>query len=51
MAHWRLSNQEDARKWYHQAVEWMEKNQPKNAELRRFHAEASNILEIAEEKR
>ena len=28
MAHWQLGNKDEARKWYDQAVEWMEKNQP-----------------------
>ena len=28
MAHWQLGDKDEARKWYDQAVEWMEKNQP-----------------------
>src|SRR5712692_3496097 len=32
MAHWRLDQKEEARKWYDQAVDWMEKNE---AELAR----------------
>jgi tetratricopeptide (TPR) repeat protein len=46
MAQWRLGNKAEARKWYDQAVQWMEKNQPKNEELVRFRAEAEKLLEL-----
>jgi serine/threonine protein kinase/Flp pilus assembly protein TadD len=46
MAHWRLDNKDEARKWYAKAVEWMDKNSPKNEELRRFRAEAAELLKI-----
>jgi tetratricopeptide (TPR) repeat protein len=46
MAHWRLGDKKDARKWYDQAVQWMDKNQPKNEELVRFRAEAELLLEL-----
>src|SRR5262249_20209522 len=45
MAHWQLGEKDRAREWYNQAVQWMDKNQPKNDELRRFRAEASELLE------
>ena len=48
MAHWQLGNKVEAREWYDQAVKWMEKNQPKDEELRRFRAEASELLEVKE---
>jgi tetratricopeptide (TPR) repeat protein/sugar lactone lactonase YvrE len=44
MAHWQLGDKEQARTWYDRAVAWMEKNQPKNEELRRFRAEAAALL-------
>jgi tetratricopeptide (TPR) repeat protein len=44
MAHWQLGDQQQARKWYDQAVAWMEKNQPENEELRRFRAEAAELI-------
>ena len=44
MAHWRLGEKEEAHKWYDKAVEWMDKNHPKNEELRRFRAEAEELL-------
>ena len=44
MAHWQLGNKDQARKWYDRAVEWMEKNKPRHAELLRFRAEAEALL-------
>jgi uncharacterized protein HemY len=48
MAHWRLGEKEKARQWYDQAVQWMEKNQPKNEELGRFRKEAEGLLKAKE---
>jgi serine/threonine protein kinase len=48
MAHWQLGQKEEARKWYHKAAEWMDKNHSKNEELRRFRSEAAELLGIAE---
>jgi hypothetical protein len=44
MARWQLGDKDQARKWYQQADAWMRKNQPNNAELRRFRAEAAALL-------
>jgi tetratricopeptide (TPR) repeat protein len=44
MAHWQFDHKEEARKWYDQAVEWMEKNKSDNGELRRFRAEAEELI-------
>ncbi len=56
MSYWQLGKQPDAppddqakhqaaaRKWYKQATEWMEKNQPQDEELLRFRAEAEKLL-------
>jgi tetratricopeptide (TPR) repeat protein len=46
MANWQLGHQDEARKWYEQAVAWMEKNSPNNPELDRFRAEAAELLGI-----
>jgi serine/threonine protein kinase/WD40 repeat protein len=46
MGHWQLEQKEEARKWYDQAVAWMNKHQPQNEELRRFRAEAAELLGI-----
>jgi tetratricopeptide (TPR) repeat protein len=50
MAHWQLGNKDEARKWHDQAVQWMENNKPQDEELRRFRAEAAELLEIREKK-
>jgi tetratricopeptide (TPR) repeat protein len=44
MAHWQQGESDEARKWFDQAVAWMDKNQPENEELRRFRAEAEELL-------
>jgi WD40 repeat protein len=44
MAQWQMDEKEKAHKWYDQAVQWMDKNQPNNAQLNRFRAEAAELL-------
>jgi tetratricopeptide (TPR) repeat protein len=46
MAHWRLGEKGQARTWYDRGVAWMEKNSPKDEELKRFRAEAEGLLGI-----
>ncbi|HUE72043.1 MAG TPA: protein kinase [Pirellulaceae bacterium] len=46
MAHWQLGEKDKAREWYDKAVAWMEKNKPEDEELRRFRAEAKELLRI-----
>jgi tetratricopeptide (TPR) repeat protein len=46
MAHRQLGDEEQARKWYAQAVHWTEEKQPGDAELRRFRTEAAELLGI-----
>jgi tetratricopeptide (TPR) repeat protein len=48
MAHWQLGHQDVARNWYGRAADWMERNNPKDYELRRFRAEAAELLGITE---
>jgi superkiller protein 3 len=50
MAHWRLGNKDEARACYDRAVQWMDKNQRKNEGLRRFRAEAAELLELNQQK-
>jgi len=52
MAHWQRNDKEQARKWYDQAVGWLEKNKETlkkdklhEEELHRFRAEAAALLE------
>ena len=44
MAHWQLDHKDQARKWNDKAIDWMDKNQPNNEELRRFRAEAEETM-------
>jgi tetratricopeptide (TPR) repeat protein len=50
MAHWQLGHMDEARKWHDQAVEWMDKNQPDNEGLRRFRAEAAQVIGMKEKE-
>jgi tetratricopeptide (TPR) repeat protein len=47
MAHWKLGEKEKARTRFDQAVEWMDKHQPRDEELRRFRAEAAELLGVS----
>jgi tetratricopeptide (TPR) repeat protein len=44
MAQWQRGEKDEARKWFDRAVAWVEKNQPRDDELRRFRAEAATLL-------
>jgi uncharacterized protein HemY len=44
MAHWELGHEYESRQWYDRAVQWTEKNQPEDQELRGFRAEAECLL-------
>src|SRR5436190_21041446 len=53
MAHQKLGDKGQARKWYERATQWLENNekalakdQSRAAELRRFQTEAEEVLEI-----
>jgi tetratricopeptide (TPR) repeat protein len=50
MAHRRLDKKDEARQWYDKAAEWMDKNRPKDDDLRRFRQEASELLGVKETK-
>jgi tetratricopeptide (TPR) repeat protein len=46
MAHWQLGDKDKARTWLDKAAQWMERNKPRDVELRRFRAEAAALLQI-----
>jgi uncharacterized protein HemY len=50
MAHWQLREKDKAREWSDRAVQWMDKNQPTDEEVRRFRAEAAELLGVKERK-
>jgi tetratricopeptide (TPR) repeat protein len=50
MAHRQLGEKDKARQWYERAVQWMDKNRPKDDELRGFRAEAETLLGVKKKK-
>jgi tetratricopeptide (TPR) repeat protein len=46
MAHRQLGDKKKARTWFDQAVQWMNKHQPADEELRRFRSETAELLGI-----
>jgi serine/threonine protein kinase len=46
MAQWQLGDRQQACKLFGQGVTWMDKNKPEDKELRRFRAEAAQLLGI-----
>jgi hypothetical protein len=46
MIHWQQGEREQARNWYQQASAAMDKNMPRNDELRRFRTEAAELLGV-----
>jgi tetratricopeptide (TPR) repeat protein len=50
MAHWQLDQKAEALKWYDQAIEWMDKNQPDDEKLHRFRLEAAELLGLNDEQ-
>jgi eukaryotic-like serine/threonine-protein kinase len=47
MARWQLGDKDEARKWFDQAVHWMDKNARHDKELLRFLDEAAALLGVA----
>jgi tetratricopeptide (TPR) repeat protein len=46
MVHYQLGDHDQARRWYDSAIKWMDNNLPTEDELRRFRAEAAELLKI-----
>jgi tetratricopeptide (TPR) repeat protein len=44
MANWKLGNREEARFWLAKGVQWLQKDETRDAELHRFQAEAQALL-------
>ncbi len=44
MAHWQLGHREEARRWYREAIEWTERNKPKDPQFGRFRVEAEMLM-------
>jgi hypothetical protein len=43
-SHEKLGDKKKAREWYDRATRWMDKNKSTDEELRRFRAEAAQVL-------
>jgi eukaryotic-like serine/threonine-protein kinase len=51
MAHWRLNNKDEARRWYQIAVDWMDASRSRNTQtMKQVRREAAELLEISESK-
>ena len=48
MAHWQRGDKVEARTWYTQAIDWMDKYKSQDDDLRRFRAEAEDLLGITD---
>jgi tetratricopeptide (TPR) repeat protein len=50
IAHWQLGDQKEARSSYEIGIEWMEKNQSTNLDVRRLRAEAEALLGVGQKQ-
>jgi eukaryotic-like serine/threonine-protein kinase len=50
LAHWKRGDRAEARQWFDQADQWVEKNQPDNKGLHRFRSEVAGELGVKEQK-
>jgi tetratricopeptide (TPR) repeat protein len=48
MTRWQRGEKKEARDFYDKTVQWMEKNKPRDLELRRFRTEAAQLLGVKE---
>jgi hypothetical protein len=48
MAYHGLGDREKAQRWYDEGAEWLRRHAPEHPNLRRFRAEAANMLGIAD---
>jgi Flp pilus assembly protein TadD len=46
MAHWQRGDQDEARRWYDQAMEWIKEHKPEDDDLPSFRAEAEELMQI-----
>jgi len=51
MTLWQLDKKKEAREFYDNTVQWMEKNKPRDLELRRFRAEAAALLQVEDKQK
>ncbi len=46
MAHWHLGDKKQSRDWYDRAIQWMDKNERPDEDLRHLRAEAAELLGV-----
>jgi hypothetical protein len=46
MAHWQLGEKDKAREWFAKSVAWMDKRLNDDTELKRFRAEAAELIGV-----
>jgi tetratricopeptide (TPR) repeat protein len=46
MAHWQLGEKDKAREWFDKSVQWMDKGKKDEAQLKRFRAEAAELIGV-----
>jgi serine/threonine protein kinase/tetratricopeptide (TPR) repeat protein len=51
MTLWQLDKKKEARDFFDKTVHWMDKNKPRDIELRRFRAEAAALLKVEEKQK
>jgi len=47
MAHWRLGDKDEARRWYDDAIAWMREHRPEDERLVAFRAEAEQLMGLS----
>jgi serine/threonine protein kinase/Flp pilus assembly protein TadD len=50
MAYWQVGEKDKARQAFDEGATWIDQNQPNNEELRRFRAEAEDLMSVKERK-
>jgi hypothetical protein len=48
MAHWQRGDKDESKKWYSQAIDWIDKYKSQHDDLQRFRAEAEDLLGITD---
>jgi tetratricopeptide (TPR) repeat protein len=50
MAHWQISEKDEAHAWFERSVRWMEKGDKDDPELKRFRAQSMMLLDVDKEE-
>jgi Flp pilus assembly protein TadD len=50
MAHWRLGDKDEARRWYDKGAQWMDKQRAPSVTLQGFRREAGELLGVDQKR-